>query len=238
MKRAAVIGASVVTVIGVGAFLAGRTSPQPQHAHETGERAPASVKAVEKQTSTLQDTLAAVPSAAAPAVPVEAPAKLTAVTIKEQKARLAEYAVLQRKVFLTDKEKAERTRMMNDARFVRGLELLLRSVPTAEVTPELQNQAVDLLLEARETTRSEAAAQAMAAIIKDNQIESETMPLATRESLAGVKAEILYRWSAQEPGLSTQMPGWLPGPVSRTIWDNVLAEQAKNVAESRRELKR
>ena len=237
MKRAAVIGASVVTVIGVGAFLAGRSTPQPQPTPETAERVPASVKAVEKQTSTLQETLAAVPTAV-PAAPVEAPTKLTAVTIKEQKARLAEYAVLQRKVFLTDKEKAERARMMNDARFVRGLELLLRSVPTAEVTPELQNQAVDLLLEARESTRSEAAAQAMAAIIKDNQIENESMPQATRESLAGVKAEILYRWSAQEPGLSTQMPGWLPGPVSRTIWDNVLTEQAKNVAESRRELKR
>lgn len=96
-----------------------------------------------------------------------------------------------------------------------------------------QTTAIDLLLEAAKSPEGrEAAEAALQGIIADNQIEGEALPMDARKNLAGVKAEVLFQWSAQDPTKTKSMQAWLPGPVSQKIWENVTDAQTRNLRES------
>jgi hypothetical protein len=98
----------------------------------------------------------------------------------------------------------------------------------------LQNQAVDLLLEAR-LGGSQIAGQVLRSVVTDGQVEKESLSRSDRQAFAELKADVLYRWSAREPAITAELPGWLPGPVSQKIWRNVVNAQEQNQLESAEE---
>lgn len=152
---------------------------------------------------------------------------------------LTAYAGLKKKVFDSPEVREEKARLFANDEFLHGLEALLR-VPALN-DPDFeaqQNDAIDLLLEARATTGGSVPAEILRSLIEDPQIEGTRLDLKSREALAGIKADVLYQWTSQEPNATRDVANWLPGPVSEKIWRNVLAAQEQNRLESMQELQK
>ncbi len=150
---------------------------------------------------------------------------------------LTDYIELKAKVLMSDAEKKRRAELLANADFLRGAGELLRR-PAALETDEFDRQAraMDLLLEALSSPSKEVAASVLRSVVEDAQIENERLDMATRQALAGVKAEVMYHWSAIDPEGTRDLPAWLPGPVSRRIWQNVIEMQEENLRQSAEEL--
>jgi hypothetical protein len=147
-------------------------------------------------------------------------------------AELAEYTLLHRKVFLSDGEEAQKATLLKNPSVLRAMgDRLLRAPGDTKGLAE-QNMAVEMLLEALRSGDTGVATEVLKGVVSDKQVEDTHLDMATRESLAGVKAEVLYQWSAQIPTQAGELAGLLPGPVSQKIWQNVINMQASNVAES------
>lgn len=143
--------------------------------------------------------------------------------------KLSEYAELKSKVFLTEEEKKAHAQLLSDHAFVASLkDIVLTPADIYTDDGTMQNNAIDLLLEARQSG-SEAASAVLRDVISDRQIEDDSLALEDRKSLAGIKGEILFEWSAREPKLRNQISSWLPGPVSRKIWENITILQEQNL---------
>jgi hypothetical protein len=150
----------------------------------------------------------------------------------ERKNELFQFHLLSKKVFLNSEEKNQRQALLQNEQFIGQLKNLFKVPSEYQDLENQQNAAVDFLLAALNGKGSAAAAEVLKSIIQDPATENISLSLATRENLGGVKAEVLYKWSAQEPLKATEIPQWLPGPVSQKIWKNVLAQQEMNRAES------
>jgi hypothetical protein len=170
------------------------------------------------------------PQAAVPAA-VVAPAIAPVVKLSpELHSKLNEIARLDRKAFLSDDEKAFRTNLLKDETFLREISRVLTSHELDQTTKREQYQAIDALLAAQEIG-SPAASTLLAGVVSDAQVENETIAKDVRANLAGIKAEVLYKWTSQD---NTARPeSLLPGPVSRQLWSNVQETQSRNEAESR-----
>ncbi len=150
----------------------------------------------------------------------------------ENKKELNDYSLLRKKIFLTDKEKLQKQNFLKNEPFITRLKDLFKAPSIYSNSEDQQNAAVDFLLDALNSENSTAAAEVLRSIIQDPSTENENLSMADRETLAGVKAEVLYKWTAQEPLKASEIQQWLPGPVSQKIWKNVLAQQEMNQAES------
>ncbi|HEY8269525.1 MAG TPA: hypothetical protein VIG33_01445 [Pseudobdellovibrionaceae bacterium] len=150
----------------------------------------------------------------------------------EGKKDLEGYRLLSKKIFLTNQEKIQMQDLLKNDEFTRQLKKLFTVSSEYDNLENQQNIAVDFLLAAATGENGALASEILKSIIQDPATENESLSRTTRENLAGVKAEVLYRWSAQEPLKAAEMRQWLPGPVSEKIWKNVLAQQEMNRAES------
>lgn len=145
---------------------------------------------------------------------------------------LAVYTDLHRKVFLNERESAEKDALLKNASVLRAMGVRLMRSPGSEAAAKEQNVAVEMLLEALRTGDSEIAAEVLKGVITDGQVEDAHLDIASRENLAGVKAEVLFQWSAFRPAQANELATMLPGPVSQKIWQNIVDAQASNIAES------
>lgn len=145
---------------------------------------------------------------------------------------VASYAFLQAKVFLSNPEKDEKARLLKNPALIRALGERLREASRVPDVMDQQDVAVDLLIEALREGDASAAQDALREVVQDAQVENVELARADREQLAGLKAEVLYQWSAVQPNAAAGFPGLLPGPVSRKIWDNVVRMQQSNQLES------
>lgn len=177
--------------------------------------------------------------AAAPLKPVVAkeipkPRALPTVMKFEFDNELDQYSVVKQKVFLSESDRVTKHKLVSNFRFIQGLGDYLRQ-PLASRNDSITRQgaAIDMLFDALASEEGRSAAEAaLRDVVLDQQIESDTMDAAARQSLAGVKGEVLYKWAAVEPQRTSELEGWLPGPVSRKIWANVQDAQDRNVKES------
>ncbi len=158
-------------------------------------------------------------------------------TFRSERKFLQDYVEVQAKVLLTEDDQERKTRILSDGRSLRSLLpwLLTAAKPGSEFD-KLQAAALDVLLEARNQNGSEDAGSVLRSTLTDNSVEDAQLSVAERESLAGIKAEILMKWTSQEPSLVGQVGSWLPGPASQAIWANVQTMQSSNEAESNAEL--
>jgi hypothetical protein len=149
---------------------------------------------------------------------------------------LNSYAQLKTKVLPSAEEQSARERLLKDARFLRATGDRLLKVPLLPIGE--QDVAIDLLIEALQGGDQQAAKAVIGEIVSDNQVEDTKLPTDVREQLAGIKAEVIYHYTAYRPEEVGQVSSSLPGPVSRKIWNNVTEAQKNNLAESQAEANR
>lgn len=149
----------------------------------------------------------------------------------ERQPELNRYAHLRRKVFLSDEEKSERRRLLEDREFLMSLRSLLLSEAPKDDT-SMQNAALDYVFEALRSGDKQAARELLQAVVQSPAIEDTALDLQTRKSLGGVKAEVLFQWSSLDADAPAMIEGALPGPVSKKIWARVQEQQENNLAES------
>jgi hypothetical protein len=150
----------------------------------------------------------------------------------EYPSELTSYMDLHEKVMLSDQEKREKTDLLRHTGLIKAMGKRLREASrTPEVMTE-QDAAIDFLIEALKDGDTSVASEVLRDVVQDRQVEDAGLDRGLREQLAGLKAEVLYQWSAMNPGISGTLQAWLPGPVSRKIWANVLRMQQSNLAES------
>lgn len=240
-NRAFLLGLGIGAVALVAALL-GQRGSEPQPLTET---------ALAKETSSHQSEIAAVPSESKEEV-ARAPASLdpkAAVSKESEKTggkafkdfvytkELRDYMHLKTKVFMNEEEKIRKAQLLADTGFVREAGELLRK-PAAIDSEDFdrQSRVMDLLFEALESPSKSVAIEALRDVVEDTQIENDKLDVEARRSLAGVKAEVLYQWSALDPMRASDIQAWLPGPVSQKIWRNVLEMQNNNRLESLQEV--
>jgi hypothetical protein len=241
--RLVLLGSAVfVTLVGGAILMKGRAGGEKanESAHESSSSAQtesetAAVASIDRQPQSIAarassgeketTTGKSAPASSLSKVSVEIPRELMA------------YAEMNKKVFLTDDEKAQKKGFFRDSRFLKSLESLLRQ--PAEIGSDLQIQqfaALDALFEAVQSPDSERGAEdVLRSLVEDKSVEDPKLDGKSREALAGVKAEILYQWSSLQPNKAGEINRLLPGPVSQRIWQNVLDTQRNNVAESQEE---
>lgn len=173
------------------------------------------------------------PASVAPvkATVVKAVVKLKAQSLPYSK-ELDTYVVLKKKVFLTETEERSRDQLLKNPAILRAMGQRLTISAADDAAALEQNSAVDMLLEALRSGDSTVATEVLKTVVSDQQVEDSALDISSRENLAGIKAEVLYQWSALNPVQSSQIASWLPGPVSKRIWQNVVTAQASNIAES------
>lgn len=198
-----------------------------------GSPAPASVIAIEGEVIAVDAKKRDVASTATPVIalkqrewkPTQVPG-LSPVT----RMKLREFSTLKRKVFLDNEEKRRLSELTRDPEFLASLAPIFNINANRDETS--LNAAVDVLLDAATKERSETAASVLLGVIADPSIENETVPFKLRESLSGIKAEIMFLWTAATPERANHMEAMLPGPASRRLWENVLNAQERNRSES------
>ncbi len=144
--------------------------------------------------------------------------------------KLKEFSSLKKKVFLTNDDKRRLSELTRDPSFLSSLAPLF-DIAAKRDENDL-NAAIDLLLDAATKEKSETAASVLMGVIADSSIEDQEIPTKARESLSGIKAEIMFLWTAATPERANHMEAMLPGPVSRRLWENVLRAQDRNRNES------
>lgn len=192
------------------------------------------VSQVERTSAAVNGlTVARAPSAAAPHAVVAKPLPVVkALDPAPHAVELAMYTLLHRKVFLNEGESAEKSSLLKNASVLRAMGVRLVRPPGSEAAAGEQNTAIEMLIEALRSGDSEVASEVLKGVIKDSQIEDGQLEMSIRSNLAGIKAEILFQWSALRPTQAQELATLLPGPVSRKIWQNVIDAQTSNVAES------
>lgn len=146
---------------------------------------------------------------------------------QENQKRLSEIARLDRKAFMSNDEKTFRSNAMKDEQFLKDIAAILGSRDLDAETKREQYQAIDTLLSAQESG-SQQANELLKGVVSDSQIENQALAKDVRENLAGIKAEVLYKWRGAD-----EIESLLPGPASRKLWNNVRDQQSRNEAESR-----
>jgi hypothetical protein len=228
----------IATIAVVGLILAAVRGPKKEDTAALPAPIPtASQLGISKEVSPAKETLttAALPAVAGPAVKGEKPAPLKEVPAPFAP-ELNRYIVIKNKVFMNDEEKALRKSFLQNNEMLSALGEFLKTPAAETKTLEAErNAATDLLLEAVKAGPNAAAEAALQGVIADGAVENPQLDQKARQSLAGIKAEVLYHWSAINPDKAPEMKSWLPGPVSAKIWQNVEHAQAQNVAESKAE---
>ena len=145
---------------------------------------------------------------------------------------LKTYNRLNMKPFLSQAEEQELESLIAHGGLLKTLDQVLLKPAWSEQGVLMQDVAIDLLLTAARGPNAASAAAALRSVIEDRQVEDASVDVKTREQLAGLKAEVLYLWSAQSPEMAASIQSWLPGPVSLKIWSNVQRMQRANQEES------
>lgn len=144
---------------------------------------------------------------------------------------LESYEHLNKKVFLTDEEKRQRQKLMQDPAFLTSLKALLLSEAPDDMS-SLQNTALDYLYESLRSGQKLAAREVLQAVVQDTSVEDVNQKPEVRKAMGGIKAEVLFHWSSIEPQSTGVIEAALPGPTSKKIWARVQEQQENNLAES------
>lgn len=153
---------------------------------------------------------------------------------------IQDFKDIQQKVFKSSDESERKNEILNDAEYLKKLSRFLRNTKNFSY-PQFeqdQNTIIDILVAASQGGDSEAALEAIYEVVKDAQVENTQLDPTVRNTLAGVKAELLYTASALNPTAFIGVERFLPGPVSQKIWQNVQEKQRDHQLESEAELAR
>lgn len=192
----------------------------------------ASEKQQAPEEKNIQRSVAAVPMAKTEVTPTsvlvkDEVKKVEPILTSEQIATLKQYQAISKKVFKSAAEQQQKKNILENNQLIKSVQALLLTSGNSEE----RDLALDLLIEASINGSTEAT-ETVLNIIQDKQIEDEKIPLSERQSLAEVKAELLYNWTAKMPAQVETVNRIIPGPVTAKIWSNAQAMQQQNRTES------
>jgi hypothetical protein len=234
MNKNLLLGGSVLTLIAIGWALSHK-SPVPLSAKPHSEnpmRVRTTASAVDVNT----------PARAAVQDPIKrdiASIPKTAATIPINLSQgLLGYKKLHAKTFLNSQEEVEKKEMLSNSEFIGDLGRVLSDTSMMQDPhyEEMENAALDLIVEALQKGDRESSLQVIQSIIQDPQVENTQLPQKVRETLAGIKGELLYHAVAFAPNEFSNIESLLPGPVSQKIWQNVQGQHQQNFNESQVEV--
>lgn len=234
MNKNLLLGGSVLTLIAIGWALSHK-SPVPLSVKSHREN---SVKV----RATASEVIANKPAHAAAQAPVQReiasiPKAATAIPINLSQGLLG-YKKLHAKTFLNSQEEVEKKEMLGNSEFIGDLGRVLSDTSMMQDPQyeEMENAALDLIVEALQKGDRESSLQVIQSIIQDPQVENTQLPQKVRETLAGIKGELLYHAVAFAPNEFSNVESLLPGPVSQKIWQNVQGQHQQNFNESQVEV--
>lgn len=117
---------------------------------------------------------------------------------------LSFYKGIQSKKSLTSLEEARRIRLLNDARFLRTLKVVLNKTPVTADEALEQNTAIDLLQEAVRSGDSDSAIEVLRSVVMDEHEDPELQARSVQEEREGAL---------------------IPAPVRGKTWGNVIRAQ-------------
>jgi hypothetical protein len=161
----------------------------------------------------------------------EAPLKSVFLT-HPYKEKIEKYHSLAKKVLRPEEESKWLKEVAGDRVVLDSLKDLLVNPAQTSEEAELQDAALDILISSVVEEPRGPAVEVVESIVANNLIERESLPREQRESLAGVKGEVMMKWLSADPTQENSMGSRLPGAVSEKIWKNVLGMKENNRKES------
>ncbi len=153
----------------------------------------------------------------------------TAALVKQ----LNQIYAIQKKVFKSEVELEVVKSFINSRSKLQSLVTLLTNRQSLiETSSADRSAAVDVLIEASKAESAQYAEELILEIIRDSKIENKNEIPSVRESLAGIKAELMYHAVRID---NRTVQNSVSGPVTQKIWENVQQAQADNVSESQLE---
>ena len=153
--------------------------------------------------------------------------------VVELSKHLVQIKLIQKKVFKNDAELNLVESFINSRPRLQSLAALLtRREELIETNSADHSNAVDVLIAASQSGDSQYAEELILEIIRDGKIENENEHPTVRQSLAGIKAELMYHAVRID---NRTVQNSISGPVTQKIWDNVQQAQADNVTASQLE---
>lgn len=238
MRNKTVVTLVAVGVIGAGSYLINRSfdSGSQEIRQELSERtAPAASAPPLSLGGASRESLAQDIEGSVNPKKIEVAANSEYVKVWKEfefNSELEKYTYVSQKALLSDEDREVKNQLLADARFINSLEKILTVPAVDDLTRKMQDSALDFVIEALSGNNKSAATAVLKSMVKDNQIEDSKLNSATRQALAGLKAEALYHWSAVDNSVYNEVPELLPGTVSKNIWENVKKQQSNNHAES------
>lgn len=227
---------SVLVAIGVGAAISLVPAPPKHPEIKLSSVAMPAINDTNAETQMESRTPSSQPVAMAPAV-----AALPSPSLEKSKkfwadykfhAELDKFAMISNKALLLEHDKVAKKKLITDVAFIRSLKSVLLTAALDNTMSHNQNIAVDFLFEALKGSQHDEVVKVLQAVAADPAVDNEQTDMASRKALAGVKAEVLFTWSAVDPDADANIAAALPGPVSQKIWANVKKQQENNLAES------
>lgn len=223
----------VIVALGVGIAMQKNSTPQNTEPAVSPSEPSATKGEAEGEVAAKKNAL----EAPKPANPKPEGSKLAIASLEtwqrfEHKQELHKYAELGNKALMLEHDRVLKRKLMKDQAFLQSLKPLVLAATHNPETVELQNAALDFLFEALQGENKAVAVEILKTVVADSSIENSTEDMNVRKSLAGVKAEVLFNWSALDPEANPLIDSSLPGPVSEKIWANVQKQQSNNLAES------
>ena len=130
---------------------------------------------------------------------------------------LQQLKAIKAKVFRTAAEENTIKEFIHNPDKLQSLVMLLTDTKSLSVTTAENHQsAVDILLEAAKSADSKIAEELILVVIQDKQVEDTSTNKVMRESLASIKAELMYNATSID---KQTVQNSIPGPVSQKIWD-------------------
>ncbi len=161
-------------------------------------------------------------------------AALQEVSVKEVIAKdLQQFKSIKQKVFKSPSEESVLRQLFFDQEKLQNVFSFLTNKNDLESATATDLQAaVDLLIAAAQFGDTQLSISLVTAIIQDPQVENSAISKALRETLAGIKADLLYQASF----IDTQtIQNSISGPVTEKIWENVKQAHAANLLDSENE---
>lgn len=151
-----------------------------------------------------------------------------------ESAEVLAYSQIHSKVLVSEQEKDQRKALLQDRVLIRRTtELLTNPQVVTQMSDREISTGIDLLVESFRMDNHGVARESILGLIQDSKLEDGGLDTEARQALAEVKAEILFAALGADPFIDEELSVSEFGPVTGRIYENVQAERALILEESR-----
>lgn len=144
------------------------------------------------------------------------------------------YSEIHSKVLVSEQEKEQRKALLQDRVLIRRTsEILVSPEIVTQMSDQELSTGIDLLVESFRMDNHGVARESILGLIQDSKLEDAKLSSKSRQALAEIKAEVLFAVLGSDPFIDEELPVSEFGPVTARIYENVQAERALILEESR-----